>query len=96
MKSKFPYMDPKMIMSVVVALIILAVGVFAYFTAVSSINQVPATSDSKVFRDVTPDIYDISISGATIVSVETGPSNTGPWSAYSGSYTYSGTEVTIS
>lgn len=36
---KYKYMDPEMIMTVVISLIILAVGVFAFFVTV---NQIPA------------------------------------------------------
>jgi len=35
---KFRFLEPEMIMSIVVALIVLAVGVFAFFTVISSID----------------------------------------------------------
>ena len=38
--QKFRYMDPEMIMTIVISLIILAVGVFAFFV---TINNIPAT-----------------------------------------------------
>jgi len=41
--KKFRYMDPEMIMTIVVSLIILAVGVFAFFV---TINNIPATDDT--------------------------------------------------
>jgi len=38
--KKFKYMDPEMIMTIVVSLIILAVGVFAFFVTINNIpNQ---------------------------------------------------------
>ncbi len=43
MKTKFGFIDPGAIMGVVVSLIILAVGVFAFFV---TINSIP-TSDSR-------------------------------------------------
>ena len=43
MKTKFGFIDPGAIMGVVVSLIILAVGVFAFFV---TINNIP-TSDSR-------------------------------------------------
>ena len=39
MKSKFGFIDPGAIMGVVVALIILAVGVFAFFTTIGNIPR---------------------------------------------------------
>ena len=93
--NKMAFLDPKMVMTVVVALIVLSVGVFAYFTAVSSINQVPASTGSRIFADTDADAYDIQISGVSITSIEQGGTRSGPWSAYSGSYSYSGTTVTI-
>lgn len=39
MKTKFSFIDPGAIMGVVVALIILGVGVFAFFVTVSSISN---------------------------------------------------------
>jgi hypothetical protein len=59
MKSRYSFLDPGAIMGVVVALIILGVGVFAFFTtiksipitgmtaqAMSAINNTSATGDS--------------------------------------------------
>jgi hypothetical protein len=43
MKTKFSFIDPGAIMGVVVALVILGVGTFAFFVTVQSINnQAPA------------------------------------------------------
>lgn len=41
MKAKFGFIDPGAIMGVVVSLIILAVGVFAFFV---TINEIPTTN----------------------------------------------------
>lgn len=49
MKTKFGFVDPASIMSVVVALIILAVGVFAFFV---TIQNIPLTSNG-VFQGAT-------------------------------------------
>jgi len=40
-RMKFKFMDPEMIMTMVVSLIILAVGVFAFFVTVTSIPNDP-------------------------------------------------------
>ncbi len=42
---KFKYMDPEMIMTIVVSLIILAVGVFAFFV---TIDNIPTSTDNAV------------------------------------------------
>ena len=94
-KFRYNFMEPKVIMGVVVSLMLLGIGVFAYFTVVSSVNEVPASTGSRVFADTEADVYDIQISGVSIESIEQGPARGGPWSAYAGAYTYSGTEVTI-
>lgn len=47
MKTKFSFIDPGAIMGVIVALIILGVGTFAFFITVNSINnQAPAAGIS--------------------------------------------------
>lgn len=43
--KKFNFMDPQMILAVVVSLIILAVGVFAFFVTIDSI---PTSTDNAV------------------------------------------------
>jgi len=90
------YLDPKVIMTVVVALIILAVGVFAYFTVTINVDQTPAAQQSRVFSRNDAGTYDIQISGVTIDSVQVGGTRAGPWSAYTGSTAYAGTIVTLS
>ena len=37
MKQKFKFMDPQMIMTIVISLIILAVGVFAFYVTIKNI-----------------------------------------------------------
>ena len=44
MKTKFGFMDPGAIMGVVVALIILAVGVFAFFVTLNEVNNMDVSS----------------------------------------------------
>jgi hypothetical protein len=44
---KFKYMDPEMIMTIVVSLIILAVGVFAFFITLTNIPTAGMTPASK-------------------------------------------------
>jgi len=51
MKTRFGFIDPGAIMGVVVSLIILAVGVFAFFVTLSEVENV--TSDSDITNAVT-------------------------------------------
>jgi len=44
---KFKYMDPEMIMTIVVSLIILAVGVFAFFITLTNIPTAGMTDTAK-------------------------------------------------
>jgi len=44
--KKFRYMDPEMIMTIVVSLIILAVGVFAFFVTINNIPNQDNTHDT--------------------------------------------------
>lgn len=43
-RSRYPFMDPKVVMSVVVTLIILAVGVFAFFVTTGALNDAGITT----------------------------------------------------
>jgi len=45
---KYKYMDPEMIMTIVVSLIILAVGVFAFFVTVQNIPETDDTTSSAI------------------------------------------------
>ena len=48
MKTKFSFIDPGLIMGAVLAIIILAVGVFAFFVAVGELTkQVPVGTDES-------------------------------------------------
>jgi len=52
MKTRFSFIDPGAIMGVVVALIVLAVGVFAFYVTVQSIqNQAPAAGTGYTAAD---------------------------------------------
>ncbi len=48
---KFKYMDPEMIMTVVISLIILGIGVFAFFTVLEQINDQNEAMHSGVAAD---------------------------------------------
>lgn len=48
MKAEFGFIDPGAIMGVVVSLIILAVGVFAFFVTISEIPAGDATTEEAV------------------------------------------------
>jgi len=96
---KFPFLDPKIMMTVVVSLIILAVGVFAFFTVWGSLENTEGmeTSDTRCQTVSNPAIAQtVTVpSDATITRVvET--LNTGSTNAIdSGNYTHVGTTVTI-
>lgn len=48
MKTKFGFIDPGAIMGVVVALVVLAVGTFAFFITMSNLNtQISYSTDSQ-------------------------------------------------
>ena len=47
MKSRFGFLDPGAIMGVVVSLVVLAVGTFAFFITMSNLNtQIPYSQDT--------------------------------------------------
>lgn len=48
MKAKFGFIDPGAIMGVVVSLIILAVGVFAFFVTINEIPVDPTAADAQM------------------------------------------------
>ena len=52
-KVKYKFMDPEVIMSVVVALIILAVGVFAFFVTIQNIPTTEPTSTTSQLENAT-------------------------------------------
>ena len=47
MKTKFNFMDPQMIMTVVISLVILAVGVFAFYVTISNIPTVTPAAGTE-------------------------------------------------
>jgi hypothetical protein len=47
MKTKFSFLDPGAIMGVVVALIILAVGVYAFFVTLNQVGNTVGTPDNR-------------------------------------------------
>ena len=53
MKAKFSFIDPGAIMGVVVSLIILAVGVFAFYVTLDSIPEVstPVAGNTQAYND---------------------------------------------
>jgi hypothetical protein len=60
---KFKYMDPEMIMTIVVSLIVLGVGVFAFFVTMASI---PTTGMSS---EATNAINDTTTTGGTVFNI---------------------------
>ena len=48
MKARFGFIDPGAIMGVVVSLIILAVGVFAFFVTISQISNTIGTTNTQI------------------------------------------------
>lgn len=50
---KFKYMDPETIMTVVVSLIILAVGIFAFFITISNIPTVAPAHATTTLQNAT-------------------------------------------
>jgi len=57
-KTKFNFMDPANIMSVVVALVILAVGVFAFFTILSSIDNFTSNKSQEAISNISDNYND--------------------------------------
>jgi len=57
MKTRFAFIDPGAIMGVVVALIILAVGVFAFFVTIQQIPDSHAPADGNLSNLTRPDVF---------------------------------------
>jgi len=55
MKSKFNFMDPKVIMTVVISLIILLSGLFAFFTIWGEIG------DDEALKTITPEAISFTV-----------------------------------
>lgn len=51
--KKFNYMDPESIMAIVISLIVLGVGVFAFFVTVNNIPTTAGTADAFAVANVT-------------------------------------------
>jgi len=71
MKARFGFIDPGMIMGVVVSLIILAVGVFAFFVVVASIpgSEAPTTSSTAAYNQTYNAIVNTSTTGDSVFNI---------------------------
>ena len=63
MKAEYGFIDPGAIMGVVVSLIILAVGVFAFFVTLSEVNNV--TDD----ENITSAVSNVSATGNSVFNI---------------------------
>jgi len=63
MKTRFGFIDPGAIMGVVVSLIILAVGVFAFFVTLNEVENV--TNDS----DITNAVGNVQATGNSVFNI---------------------------
>jgi len=63
MKAEYGFIDPGAIMGVVVSLIILAVGVFAFFVTLSEVNNV--TDD----ENITSAVQNVSATGNSVFNI---------------------------
>ena len=67
---KLKFMDPEVIMSVIVALIILAVGIFAFFITVSNIpTTVPSSSTTTLQNATYKAIINASSTGNSVFNI---------------------------
>ena len=67
---KYKFMDPEVIMSVVVALIILAVGIFAFFVTVQNIpTETPSGSTSTLENRTYYSIMNASETGESVFNI---------------------------
>jgi hypothetical protein len=71
MKAKFSFVDPSAIMGVVVALIILGVGVFAFFVTLSSIPgyEDPTVASTADYNRTHSAIINISGTGNSVFNI---------------------------
>ena len=70
MKTKFQFIDPGAIMGVVVALIILAVGTFAFFVTIQNIpSTVPSATTSGLQNDTYRAIQNTSQTGGQVFNI---------------------------
>ena len=67
---KFKFMDPEIIMSVVVALIILAVGIFAFFITIQNIpTDTPTSTTSTLENRTYYSILNASETGESVFNI---------------------------
>lgn len=68
---KFSYMDPEMIMTIVISLIILAVGVFAFFVTINSIPgaQAPTWASTPSYNTTYAAIQNTSATGNSVFNI---------------------------
>ena len=67
---KFKFIDPDQIMSAVIALIILAVGVFAFFITISNIpTTVPAHASSALQNSTFNAVMNVSSTGNQVFNI---------------------------
>jgi len=67
---KYKFMDPDMIMNVVVALIVLAVGIFAFFVTISNIPvTTPATGTTLLQNSTYYAIINASSTGNSVFNI---------------------------
>ena len=64
-KSQFSFVDPGAIMGVVVSLIILSVGVFAFFVTLSQVQNQVATSE----HDTLNAVANVSSTGSSVFNI---------------------------
>ena len=65
MKARFGFIDPGAIMGVVVSLIILAVGVFAFFVTIDQIGNTVGTANTQI----TSAIANASATGDSVFNI---------------------------
>lgn len=67
---KYKFMDPNDIMNVIVALIVLAVGIFAFFITISNIPTVTPVSSSSTLENATYNaIINASATGNSVFNI---------------------------
>ena len=66
---KFKFMDPAMIMSVIIALIILAVGIFAFFITLDNIPVTTGSSATTFDNKTYNAILNVSDTGASVFNI---------------------------
>ena len=100
-KSQFNFMDPKVMMTVVVSLMVLLVGVFAFFTVWGNLSEeevIESVTDKTKSQSVTdPSIQQTMTlpAGVTIESVTERYNDGTSSSIDSGNWSYSGTTITV-